>query len=72
MGSRKLGAVIRAARERKAMTITDVARVCGCSPQNLNIMEHGKSYPSVQMFCKLSKLLDIEPSAMVDAVASND
>lgn len=67
MGKRTLGTIIRAARERRGIGYYDLAREMGVTPQNINNIENGKSFPGTQLFCELSKALRLDPRDMVDA-----
>ncbi len=72
MGKRSLGALLKAAREKRGIGYYDLARGMGVTPQNINNVENGKSYPSLPLFCELSRALRLDPREMVDAVLKRE
>lgn len=56
----RLGAHIRALREAKGISQTELAHHCGFEQPNLSRIESGSSSPSVSSLLKISEALNVD------------
>ncbi len=64
---KRLGKMIRIYREKKQMTVQDVAEALGVNERLVTKWEKGRAMPDASMIEKLSTLLDIPSSAWISA-----
>ena len=55
----KLGELIKKTRLERRLTQEEVAEMIGCHSQYYKNLENGKGMPSVPMFCKIMKALQV-------------
>jgi putative transcriptional regulator len=55
----KVGAKLKAAREGKGMTQTELARATDLATRTIMDIENGKHYPAYEVFFKLVRALDM-------------
>lgn len=67
----RVGATVRALREKKGMTVTDLARVTGLSPAHISEIERGRTAASVATLEKLAAALGVSPGVLVRSVGAN-
>lgn len=67
----RVGATVRALREKKGMTVTDLARSTGLSPAHISEIERGRTAASVATLEKLARALGVSPGALVRSVGAN-
>jgi predicted transcriptional regulator len=63
-----LGGVFRASRGRAGRSVRDAADLAGVSARVVSHAEHGKPVSAVS-FLRLCRLYDVDPIALLDAVA---
>lgn len=63
-----VGAAFRRARERAGLSVRDAATAAGTSPRVVSHAEHGKPVSAVS-FLRLCRLHDVDPFALLDAIA---
>lgn len=67
----RVGATVRALREKKGMTVTDLARSTGLSPAHISEIERGRTAASVATLEKLARALGVSPGVLVRSVGAN-
>lgn len=61
------GERLRVARARARLTMVDLARECGCTPQAVFKWEQDKAMPNSSKFLKLCEALDVSAEWLMDA-----
>lgn len=72
MGKRALGALIRAKREEQGVGYYALAEELGVTGQLINSIERGKSYPSLELYCRILERLWIDPRDAHRAVLARE
>jgi len=67
----RLGARLRGWRERRGLSLPDVAEEIGVSYQQLQKYEAGRNSLSVARLVRIADLLDVPPLALLDEVSRN-
>lgn len=67
----QVGTTIRTLREKKGLSVTDLARASGLSPAHISEIERGRTSPSIRTLEKLAQVLDVQTSELVRAVGAS-
>jgi transcriptional regulator with XRE-family HTH domain len=66
-----LGAVLRLLRKQRGLSQETLALDAGVERNYISLIELGKNSPSIRILFKLSKALDISPSALLAGVEAH-
>ena len=64
----RLGAVIRAIRMSRNISIRAVALKAGCTPQNISNVESGKNLPSVPTLVAICEAINVPIDTIMDCI----
>lgn len=64
-----IGHRVRALREERSWTQTELAKRVGMHQAHLANIENGRKKPSVEMLAKLATALDVTPNDLMTAIA---
>jgi transcriptional regulator with XRE-family HTH domain len=64
MGS-EIGTKVREARERRGLSMAEVARASGLSPGAVSRIEHGERSPGAATLARLARVLGVEPGRLI-------
>lgn len=70
--SATVGDRLRLARKRAGMSLAEVAEKAAMSISTLSRIETGKQPVEVQTFLSLSKILDVDPAALIGTTGNDD
>lgn len=71
--SRRIGALVRAERESRGLSLRDLATVAGLTHANLGRLERGEiASPPFDVICNLASVLDLEVDEFIQAASSSN
>lgn len=69
---RVLGDVLREERARAKLTQETLAAKAGVSRNYISLLELNQKSPTLQMLCKICKVLKVRPSTVIARIEGND
>ena len=68
----KIGARIRAARERAGVSLADLGDLAGLSWTNIGKIERGASSPTAESLVRIASALDVDPARFLAGITADD
>lgn len=68
----KIGARIRAARERAGVSLADLGDLAGLSWTNIGKIERGASSPTAESLVRIASALDVDPARFLVGITADD